>query len=122
MEASHSASLQESEVPNSIRDESVVPVTTAVAQLGPYYVLLRAPQEFKMIKAFESLALHGFLEIRASRRQPVRNLALAHRRDHLDFRYIEEQQMLSATCHRSLILGCSPHVVRGGSMPLRELF
>lgn len=71
MEAPHSASLQESEVPNSIRDESVVPVTTAVAQLGPYYVLLRAPQEFKMIKAFESLALHGFLEIRASRRQPV---------------------------------------------------
>lgn len=36
--------------------EPVAPVTVAMACLGPYYALRRAPQSFKTIKASESLA------------------------------------------------------------------
>ncbi|KAJ7408683.1 hypothetical protein WISP_119107 [Willisornis vidua] len=50
-----------------------------------------------MIKDLESLALHGLLEIRAPRKQSVQKLALADRRDHMDFSYVEEQQMFSTT-------------------------
>lgn len=51
-----------------------------------------------------------------------KTLSLAHRADHMDFRYLKNQQTPSTTCHGSLTSGCSPHTVNGDSISLRELF